>query len=274
MPPTLKVKAAGSGVKKQIEADAQRVLEQFGDLLRDCRLLCFFDDEDCQAFKVVMGEGNRAFHRPLSDRSAFAGWPEYITECIFFDDPSEILYRRLFNHVVYLHGSTCADRVGMTMTFAHELQHVVQRIKVPDLLAANGLFRHLPRALLKSVGLQWSDIPTEREARAVAKDIAVSLHGAEAVEQFLAQRASAATDPIDLADVQFIRTLDTSVPYILKDETMALFERFRPYRAEFEALIEDFRHDPEFEPLNLDLFMPPVALKKRPGCSEEQPGQF
>lgn len=256
----MKVKASDSLVKKQREEIAQRVLDLFEDSLSDCRLLCFFDDEDCQEFKLVMGEGNRGFHRPISDRSAFPGWPEYITGSIFVDDPTSFWYKRMFDHVIYLHGSTCADRVGMTMTFAHELQHVIQRIQVSELLNANGLFRHLPKTVLQSVGLQWSDIPTEREARAVAKRIAVALHGDEAVKQFLVQRALTTTDPIELADVYFIQALDTSIPYVLKDETLAVFARFKNYRAAFETVIESFKSDPDFEPVNLDSFIPPVVV--------------
>lgn len=144
----------------------------------------------------------------------------------------------------------------MSGTFAHELQHVIQRTQVPELLTANGLFRHLPKTVLQSVGLQWSDIPTEREARAVAKKIVVALHGSEAVEKFLSERASTATDPIEVADVRFIQELDTSTLYILRDETLALFERFKGHRSEFASLIEEFKSDPDFEPVDLDLFMP------------------
>jgi hypothetical protein len=260
MPPTVKVKASDSLVKQQREEIAQRVLDLFGDSLSDCRLLAFFDDVDCQIFRQDLGEGNRGFHRPIGDSSAFPGWPEYITNCIFVDDPPSIWYKRMFDHVIYLYGSTCADRVGMTMTFAHELQHVIQRIQVPELLSANGLFRHLPETLLQSVGFQWSDIPTEREARAVAKRLAITLHGDEAVKQFLVQRALTATDPLELADVRFIQGLDTSTPYVLKDETLALFGRFKNYRAEFEAVIERLKSDADFEAVNLDSFMPPAAV--------------
>jgi hypothetical protein len=259
MPPIVEVKASDAEVAEQREGDARRVLDQFRDALHDCRLLCFFDDEDCQEFKRIMGERNRGFHLPISDKTAFPGWPEYVTQCIFVDDPTSFWYKRMFDHVIYLHGSTCASRVGMTMTFAHELQHVIQRIQVPELLTANGLFRHLPKTVLQSVGLQWSDIPTEREARAVAKKVAVTLHGGEAVERFLAERASTATDTIELADVHFIQELDTSTPYLLRDETMALFTRFRKHRSELESLIEEFKSDPDFEPVDLDLFMPRVA---------------
>jgi hypothetical protein len=256
MPPTVKVKASDSLVKKQREEIAQRVLYLFGDSLSDCRLLCFFDDEDCQEFKLLMGEGNRGFHRQISDNSAFPGWPKYLTDYIFADDPSAFWFKRLFDQLIYLHGSACASNVGMTMTFAHELQHVVQRIHVPEILTANGLFRLLPKTVLQSVGLQWSDIPTEREARAVAKRIAITLHGDEAVKKFLVQRALTAADPVDLADVHFIEVLDTSTPYVLKDETLALFGRFKDQRSEFESVIELLKSDPDFEGVQLDSFMP------------------
>ncbi len=263
MPPFVKVKASDSAVKKQREDDARRVLDEFGDLLPDCRLLCFFDDEDCQEFKLIMGQGNRAFHTPITDNTPFAGWPEYITESIFVDDPASFLFKRMFDHVIYLHGSTCADLVGMTMSFAHELQHVIQHVTVPKLLVANGLFRHLPKTLLQSVEFQWADIPTEREARAVAKRIAVSLHGSEAVSELLKQRASTTNDPIELADLRFIQELDTSTPYLLEDETIALFARFKEHRPEFESLIEEFKFNPDFETVDLDSFMPPVVDSKQ-----------
>jgi hypothetical protein len=262
--PTLKVKASDSLVKKQREEIAQRVLDLFGDSLSDCRLLCFLDDEDSQELKVAMGLGaaNRAFHTPISDSTAFPGWPKYVTDCLFVFERDPIGRRLLFDQVIYLHGSTCADSVGMTMSLAHELQHVIQRIHVPELLNANGLFRHLPRTLLQSVEFQfqWSDIPTEREARAVAKKIAVTLHGSESVSNYLEQRASATADPTDLADVQFIQGLDTSAPYILKDETLAVFGRFKNHRDEFERVIESLKSDPDFEPVDLDSFMPPVVV--------------
>jgi hypothetical protein len=262
MPPTVKVKASDSRVKKQREEITQRVLDQFGDSLPDCRLLCFFDDEDCQDLKLATGLGaaNRAFHTLISDSTAFRGWPRYLTDCIFVLERVPIGRRLLFDQVIYLYGSTCANSVGMAMSFAHELQHVVQRATVPELLTANGLFRHLPKTVLQDVGLQWSDIPTEREARAVAKRIAVTLHGDEAVKQFLVQRALTAADPIDLADVHFIRGLDTSTQYVLKDETLALFGRFKNHRPEFESVIEDMKSDPDFEPVDLDSFMPPTVV--------------
>jgi len=48
-------------------------------------------------------------------------------------------------------------------------------------------------------------------------------------DSFLAQRAAIATDPTELADVNFIQALDPSTSYVLRDETMALFARLRNY---------------------------------------------
>jgi len=261
MPPSVKVKASDSPVKKRREQIAQLVLDQFGDSLYDCRVLCFFDDEDCEELKLLTGLGaaNRAFHTTIGESSAFQGWPKYVTDCIVDFERNPIRRRLLVDQVVYLHGGACADCVGMTMSFAHELQHVMQRLKVPKLLTANLLFRHLP-----NTGLHWSDIPVEREARAEAKRMAVTLHGSEAVNELLRQRASTTNDPIELADVRFIQELDTTAPYSLKDETLALFARFKDRRAEFESLIEDFKFNPNFEPVvDLDSFMPPVVDSKQ-----------
>jgi len=92
--------------------------------------LCFLDDEDSQDFKAANGLGaaNRAFHRLISNSTAFPGWPKYVTDCLFVLERDPIGRRLLFDQVIYLYGSTCADSVGMTMSLAHELQHVVQRV--------------------------------------------------------------------------------------------------------------------------------------------------
>jgi hypothetical protein len=171
------------------------------------------------------------------------------------DDPSSIWQKRVFDHVIYLHGSTCTDKIGLTMTFAHELQHVVQYVTVPNLLSANNLVRLLPKQVIESLGLQWSDIPTEREARATAKRVAVKIHGSETVRQFIAQRAAAAVDPTDIKDWRFIQELEPSNPYSVVDETAVLFGRLRGHRHEFEKIIEERKSDPEFQPINLDCFM-------------------
>jgi len=251
----LKVKTRDVNLGLQREDLAQKVIDFFDEPLPDCKLLCFFDDEDCQEFKNIMGQRNRAFHRRISDKTPFVGWPGHITDCIFLDDGVSLFYPRIFDHVIYLYGSTCADKVGMTMSFAHELQHVVQSLKTPDLLAVNNIVRFLPRKVINELGLQWSDIPTEREARAVGKRIAVQLHGCEAVQQFVSARLASEQDPDEIADLRFIQQLEPSTSYSVEDTTAVLFGRLRKYRGELEESLKFMKTDPEFEPIPLDAWM-------------------
>ncbi len=252
--PTVCIKSSDPKIRETRETQVRQVLSLVKDL-PDTRLLCFFDDEDCLEFKRLLGQANRGFHRPLSDQAAFAGWPEYVTEQIFFDDPKQFWYRRLFDHVVYLYGSTCESSVGLTMTLAHELQHVIQYETVPDLLTASNVFKQLPKPLLESTNFQWADMPAEREARAVAKKIAILIHGERTVDQFLAERAAAAISPLELADVQFIQQLDAEAPYSVKDETLALYRRFKAHREELVTAMEILKAgDPESRPIDLNPF--------------------
>jgi hypothetical protein len=250
--PTVYVKSSDPTTRRARETQVRQVLSLFENL-PDTRLLCFLDDEDWLLFKYMLGQSNRGFHRPLSDQTAFADWPEYITEQIFVDDPKQLWFRRLFDHVIYMYGSTSENPVGLTMTLAHELQHVIQYETVPDLLTASNLFKQLPKQLLESRNFQWADMPAEREARAVAKKIAIAIHGKQAVDQFLAERAALATHALELADVQFIQQLDTGVPYSVKDETLALYRRFKADRGEFVTAMEILKaEDPEFKPIDLN----------------------
>jgi hypothetical protein len=256
MPHTVKVKTPDVTVKQEREDQAQKVIEAFGQSLPDVRLLCFFDDEECAHFKHEMGKDNRAFHRSISDKTAFPGWPGYLTDCIFTDDRSSMLYKRLVDHVIYLHGSTCANKVGMTMSFAHELQHVIQRVNAPEVLSANGIVRFLPEEVIKELDLQWADIPVEWEARATAKRVAVAMHGKEEVDKFIEERFAVAVNPLDRKDLQFIRQMEPSDPYDIKNETVALFVKLKKYRKEVEETIEHLKaEDPDYEPVDLGAWM-------------------
>ena len=144
MPPTVKVKSDNDAVAKHREALAQRVIAYFGNAIPDLTILCFFDDADWQPFKDHFGAANRGFYGPIKEDSfSWPVWPDYATDYIFVDDPTSFHWKRVFDHVIYLHGSTCTDDVGLTMTFAHELQHFVQHSTVLNLWAANSLINSL-----------------------------------------------------------------------------------------------------------------------------------
>jgi hypothetical protein len=195
MPPVVRVKSADGVVKKQREAAAQRVLDLFGARLPALGLLCFLDDEDWQALKEI-GASIRGFYTDL--RRGGVLWsqaPEYLTECLVVDD------QLAFDRFIYLHGSTCLKEMGLTMTFAHELQHFVQHCNDPQLWAANTLIPNLPEAVITVLGLRWCDVPHEREARIVSKRTAENLLGAEVVAQYINEKIAEGVTVQDTAEL-------------------------------------------------------------------------
>ena len=140
---TVKVRSEDPTLRTQRKAAAKRVVDYFGSCLpTSYRLLCFLDDTDWIAFKQDYGAANRALYAPLKQntfRFDRTPWLDYVTGCIFVDDGVSMPFPRAFDHVIYLHGSSCTDETGLTMTMAHELQHVVQHSNALLAWAANVL---------------------------------------------------------------------------------------------------------------------------------------
>jgi hypothetical protein len=205
-----------------------------------------FDDEDWQALKDEQGPSIRGLYTDLRRRIAWHEVaPEYLMECLFIDG------RWVFDSFIYLHGSTCSKKVGLTMTFAHELQHFVQQHSMPRMWAANRLLSMLPSDA--ALGLLWSsDIPYEREARVVSKSVAENLLGAEAVAEYIREKIAERVTEGDVADWECIQGLDTSAPYDLDRETRLLFSRLKDYKEHLERVLRGFGNDPDFSGIDLD----------------------
>jgi hypothetical protein len=225
------VKSNDDAVRARRQALAKRVVDEFGNGLPDLRLLAFFDDEDWQPFKDHAGKENRGFYTPIKEETfQWPSWPHYVMQCIFVDDPSSILLKQDVDHAIYVHGTTCADEVGLIMTFSHELQHFIQYGFNRKLWAENSLLPHLPKDVFDITGLNWPDIPNEREARIVAKQLGVKLRGADAVKRYIDRRISESTSPKDMEDWRFSQDVNTSLPYDLAGETKRIFQRLKPLR--------------------------------------------
>jgi hypothetical protein len=169
-----------------------------------------------------------------------------------------------FDAVVYLHGSTASLDTALVMTLAHELQHFCQYGSERTSWAANLLLMHLP---IKSPGttLRMFDIPSEREARIIAKRVAERICGQGAVAEYIERKVEEATadgDAGELSDWEFIRQLDASARYCLAGETKLFFAQFRQYRPQFEAMLQELADDPDFSAIDLN------AL-----CGEDSGGQ-
>jgi hypothetical protein len=253
VPPTIKVKSADEVVRKQRESTAERVVVHFGNSLPALPLLCFFDDEDWQALKVEEGVANRGFYSPI--RPGGLWWPpDYLAECFFVDG------RLAFEHLIYLHGSTCSSELGQTMTFAHELQHFIQYSTMRQVWAANRLayaaLRCMEPRQFKTSGLRACDIPHERQARIVAKGAAESLFGANIVNQYIEAKRTERVTEQDAADWECIRGFVASTPYDLAAETKLFFQRLKPYRPELERSLRDFHgDDPDIKEVDLDALL-------------------
>lgn len=221
MPVNIEIKHFDDVLNQELNAVAKSVIGRF-HRLPDLRLLVFFDDEDAPFFRTS-GEENRGQFVVIKDTRTNE-WPDYVTEHIFVCDSSLAVDVR-FDNVIYLYGTTCADSVGRVMTFAHELQHFVQYGFSPMLWYVNQQFwNRLPAY----------EIPTEREARIVAKHIARELCGRESVEEYIARKIEFAENRLrskpddndhlkkwqaEIDDWRFIQRLDESNSYDLAVET-------------------------------------------------------
>lgn len=221
MPINVEIKHFDRVLNQELNAVAKSVIGQF-HRLPDLRLLVFWDDEDAPFFRTF-GEENRGLFVVIKETPT-KEWPDYVTEHIFVCDSSLPVEVR-FDNVIYLYGTTCADSVGRVMTFAHELQHFVQYGFSPILWYEN-------RRLWDRVPAY--EIPTEWEARIVAKRIAKELCGPESVEQYIARKIEFAKHRLnskphdmdflkawqnEIDDWKFIQQLDESISFDLAAET-------------------------------------------------------
>jgi len=238
-----------STVTKHREAAAQRVIDAYGDKLPEARLLCFFDDQDWPKFKS--NEATRGLYWRVND-ALFECAPEYLTEQLQTVRPGGLLVNA-FDHLVYVHNSACSDDRGLTLTFAHELQHFRQNVNTPLLWAVSSLIPQLKKETLAELGWRdWADVPHEREARIVGKRVALEIMGFATVQEFIASRIPHAVNDIDRRDWEFMHGIHSTDSYDLAAGVRAAFQRLRPYRKELEELLFEKQDDPTFPAVDLD----------------------
>ena len=250
MPVKLEVKSEDATIRAQ----AQRVLDCFGNNLPPSRLLCFLDDADPPFLKQVFGVANRGVYRHIDDNTPLDIWPDYVTSCIFVDDGISLLYPRVIDDLVYLYGSTSANEVSLTMALAHELQHVIQHANARELWALNGLVPRLHKTVIAALNLQWTDIPIEIEARIVSKGMALQFFGEQRVTQFIDEKIAEGITESAVADWQFVRTLTASSSVDLAACTKQLFKRLKGHKAELEAVLKEKKGDPDFSDIELGAY--------------------
>jgi hypothetical protein len=248
---TVEVKSHDTAVKERREGLTRSVLAEFGEKLPELRLLAFFDDCDWAEIKSSWGVGsdNRGFYTAIKENT-FHGtltWPWQLTNKVFGNNHWTPDDERFFDHLIYLHGSTCAAETGLIMTFSHELQHFAQYGFRRKLWAVSRLIPRLPRDLIERIGLTWHDVPHEKEARIEAKRVGLRLCGSEAVGQYIERRISENITASDTEDWRLSQRFDLSIPYDLEAETKRVLQRLRPYRRELENVLQEMKSGPYSE---------------------------
>ena len=252
------MKSTDAAVRARREELAQGVVQQFGANLPDSGLLVFFDDQDAPHIRLELGSINRGLFA-VKPEEFIELWPYYVKERIFIADPISGSLQQVFDNVIYLYGSTCADEVGLVMTFSHELQHFVQYGVNRKLWAENFLTTKLTPEIYRLEQLNWPDIPSEREARIVAKRVAIAVCGVDGVDAHIARKIKESSNAQDLEDWQFSRSVDAFAPYDLAEGTRLFFHRLKPYRTELESVLAAMRGDASFKDINLAEYFEPVV---------------
>jgi len=197
--------------------------------LPNARLCRYFADSDDPYLIQMHGANFRGFHVPYS---ACTVLPEYLLHCFFhpvdFSEDVKFEDTIAFDNLIYIRHCTCADNTGLVTTYAHELQHVVQRSNTPRLLAANQVLYHNLKTFEPATVA--TDIPSERDANIVSKRVAEIVCGTEAVRVFAEEQIRlmhGAGEHEQEARWIFFRDVPSSTQYGLLEATLPLVEKYK-----------------------------------------------
>jgi len=198
------------------------------------RVVCIFDKNDCLKSQLGRDPAVRGGFLPTEGLPLFF-FPQYMRDIIAPIDERTNECAFPYAGIILLHGSTCEADVGLTLTFAHELQHFLQYTTEKPLWIMNKLLMGLHNEEFK---VMW-DFPIEIEARTTAKKVAESLFGAEPVRELIQERIKAHITDGDVQDWEFVQGIVSSVPYKLTEGTKLLVKRHRRQLEEFLQRCKD-----------------------------------
>lgn len=252
--PRIEVEGFDETVLERRRSIAGRVVAAFAERIPKLRLLIFLGEDDWVAFKKE-GAENRGRFFPVHRKSMEQILPQQMYACLVGEDVAWGLAnfsgRFQFDCAIHVHGSTCSDDVGLTMTLAHEMTHFQQYGFFRPIWAANHLVTQLERSTIATLGLTWSDIPTEREARIVAKRTAEEFWGEAATRAYIERKLKQPVNQRDAKDWAFVQSVDTCAEYDIVGETLRLYQRLEPYRQELTDRLFEVLDDPTFADLSL-----------------------
>jgi hypothetical protein len=133
-----------------------------------------------------------------------------------------------YGYFVYIRDTTCLDRTGCVVTYAHELRHILQYERFPRLMQPNSVLRARLKDFVKTA--TEIDIPIEVDANIASKRVAEKLCGVELVQRFAEERVyfmekEGAVDHI--VRWKFFRDTPSSNPYDYVQETLKLVQKYK-----------------------------------------------
>jgi hypothetical protein len=133
-----------------------------------------------------------------------------------------------YDHLIYIRQSTCLDPTGCVVTYAHELRHIEQNVRFPNVMKANSaLYWNLKKLQATATEI---DIPMEVDANIASKSIAETVCGVEAVKRFAEEqvRHMKRVGAIDqIVRWEFFLKTPSSTPYDFVGSTLRVVERYK-----------------------------------------------
>jgi hypothetical protein len=209
-------------LKAKLQPLCSKVLKEFPKA-PPLRLLCYFDGAQPEWLQHQFGEFT-GIHTPIIGGGT---WPLYVSKH-FFNSSGGFAY----DDLIYIPKSKYVEQqVPFVMVFAHEIQHFVQRGFTPKISKANtlllwNLIRFDPMTELKP----W-ELPNNREAMIIAKKVADSVCGKEAVQDFVHTQIEDAKNSHNASKAQlwqWVKTFKSSASYDLLRETDRFVQRYKP----------------------------------------------
>jgi hypothetical protein len=186
------------------------------------KIYCHFAVEDDEYFVRKIGRFYRGFQFPAS---SIGEVPEYTRTRYLVPGTAK------YDHFIYLRHSTCLDPTACVVTYAHELQHIVQHDCFPKLAEVNWvLYSNLA---IFEPGVTEIDIPAEVDANIASKRVAEKVCGVDCVRKFaedqvrLMRTEGVASDAVaqQIRWEYFLNT-PSSLNYDFIDETLRLVKKY------------------------------------------------
>jgi hypothetical protein len=197
-------------------------------------LCCIFDNEERFEFLNAFGPSYCGFFYPVASYG-IGSWPGDLKSHV---SALERGVAFTCDVAVYIRKRTCEHKTGATITFAHEIQHVMQHGFQFKYWRANCWLPSVTGSDLMNPK-PW-DLPTEYDAQLAAKRVAQSVLGVSEVERYTREQIDSGNDP---EKWKFFLGLDVSQEYDFASATRKMVERFK---GKLDALYRECeRHDSE-----------------------------